>query len=168
MLDRGQTGGDRERTDVDSFDRVTVPEAAARLGLSESAIYKRIQRGRFKYETERDDDGRLWIYLPAVDSQDTEDTGETVQDTPGSTETVAELRARIDSLEAELARLWEAYETLQDDYRDEQQRADMILLEAIRRTPALESGHVQPREDIGDTGETPPRRGFWQWLRDIT
>lgn len=111
--------------------------------------------------------GSRWIYLPAVDSQDTEDTGETVQDTPGSTETVAELRARIDSLEAELARLWEAYETLQDDYRDETQRADMILLEAIRRTPALESGHVQdvePRQDIEDTGETrlPWWRRIWQ------
>ena len=149
---------------MDTFDRVTVPEAAARLGLSESALYKRIQRGRFKYETERDDDGRLWIYLPAVDSQDTEDTGETVQDTPGSTETVAELRARIDSLEAELARLWEAYETLQDDYRDEKQRTDMILLEAIRRTPALESGPVQPVEDSQDIGETrlPWWRRIWQ------
>lgn len=164
MLDRGQTG-ERTRGDgVDSFDRVTVPEAAARLGLSESAIYKRIQRGRFKYETERDDDGRLWIYLPAVD---TGETVETVQDTPQSTETVDELRARIASLEAELARLWEAYETLQDDYRDEKQRADMILLEAIRRTPALESGHVQdvePRQDIEDTGETrlPWWRRIWQ------
>jgi DNA-directed RNA polymerase specialized sigma24 family protein len=38
-------------------DRVTVAEAAARLGVKEQAIRKRIQRGTLLYD--KDDNGRV-------------------------------------------------------------------------------------------------------------
>jgi len=45
--------------------RVTVAEAAARLGVKEQAIRKRIQRGTLTYD--KDDDGRVYVYLDMED-----------------------------------------------------------------------------------------------------
>src|SRR5918993_3083143 len=41
--------------------RVTIREAAARLGVTEAAIRKRIQRGSL--DKEMGDDGRVYVYL---------------------------------------------------------------------------------------------------------
>ena len=48
-------------------ERVTVQEAARRLGITESAVRKRVQRGVLGHDKEAD--GRLYVYL---DTQDTE------------------------------------------------------------------------------------------------
>ena len=45
--------------------RVTVAEAAARLGVKEQAIRKRIQRGTLAHD--KDDDGRVYVYLDPED-----------------------------------------------------------------------------------------------------
>lgn len=45
----------------EKMDRVTVVEAAARLGVKEQAIRKRIQRGTIAHD--KDDDGRVYVYL---------------------------------------------------------------------------------------------------------
>jgi DNA-directed RNA polymerase specialized sigma24 family protein len=44
----------------EKMDRVTVVEAAARLGVKEQAIRKRIQRGTLTHD--KDDDGRVYVY----------------------------------------------------------------------------------------------------------
>lgn len=44
-----------------SQQRVTVQEAAERMGISESAIRKRVQRGKIPYE--HDQEGRLWVWI---------------------------------------------------------------------------------------------------------
>ena len=41
--------------------RVTIREAAARLGVSEAAIRKRVQRGSL--DKEMGEDGRVYVYL---------------------------------------------------------------------------------------------------------
>src|SRR4051794_41082544 len=43
------------------MDRLTVPEAAERLGMSENALRKRIQRGTIEHD--KADDGRVFVYL---------------------------------------------------------------------------------------------------------
>lgn len=48
-------------------ERVTVQEASRRLGITESAVRKRVQRGLLPHDKESD--GRLYVYL------DTRDTG---------------------------------------------------------------------------------------------
>ena len=53
----------------EKMDRVTVAEAAARLGLKEQAIRKRVQRGTLAHD--KDDDGRVYVYLDPKDG----DTG---------------------------------------------------------------------------------------------
>jgi predicted ArsR family transcriptional regulator len=48
-------------------ERVTVQEAARQLGITESAVRKRVQRGLLEHDKEPD--GRLYVYL---DTQDTD------------------------------------------------------------------------------------------------
>jgi len=44
-------------------DRLTIQEAARRLGISEGAVRKRVARGSLQHE--KDDDGRVYVYLDA-------------------------------------------------------------------------------------------------------
>ena len=46
-------------------ERVTVQEAARRLGITESAVRKRVQRGLLEHDKEPD--GRLYVYLDTQD-----------------------------------------------------------------------------------------------------
>jgi predicted ArsR family transcriptional regulator len=46
-------------------ERVTVQEAARQLGITESAVRKRVQRGMLRHDKEAD--GRLYVYLDTQD-----------------------------------------------------------------------------------------------------
>ncbi len=46
-------------------ERVTIQEAAERLGITESAVRKRIQRGHLEHDKEPD--GRVYVYLDRHD-----------------------------------------------------------------------------------------------------
>jgi predicted DNA-binding transcriptional regulator AlpA len=43
------------------MDRVSVAEAAHRLGISQDAVYKRIKRGTIPWEKGEDDKTYVWI-----------------------------------------------------------------------------------------------------------
>ena len=64
LIERGVYVGVSEK-----MERVTVAEAAARLGVKEQAIRKRIQRGTLAHD--QDYDGRAYVYL----GQEAEDCG---------------------------------------------------------------------------------------------
>ncbi len=51
----------RDATHAGTRDRVTIQEAARRLGVKDDAIRKRIQRGTL--DSEKDLDGRVYVYL---------------------------------------------------------------------------------------------------------
>ena len=58
-------------------DRVTIQEAAERLGVKEDAVRKRIQRGTMRHE--KAEDGRVYVWVDAA--QDTaQNKPETSQD----------------------------------------------------------------------------------------
>jgi hypothetical protein len=57
----------------EKMDRVTVAEAAARLGVKEQAIRKRIQRGTLAHD--KDEDGRVYVYLDPEDRATGEGNG---------------------------------------------------------------------------------------------
>jgi len=124
------------------------------LGVSESAIRKRVQRGTLQHHKEQD--GRVYVYL---------DMGETVEDKvrdASRDELVDELRDRVRRLEQDL------------DTRDrELSEMRRLLAGALERIPELEAAQ-EPRgapetasEDVGGT-ETPasdvsePRRSWWR------
>jgi hypothetical protein len=80
--------------------RVTIREAAARLGVTEAAIRKRIQRGSLGREMGQD--GRVYVYLDL--SQDTSHPESKVHHDPLGEELLEELRDRVAFLERSLER----------------------------------------------------------------
>ena len=80
--------------------RVTIREAAARLGVTEAAVRKRIQRGSLGKELGQD--GRVYVYLDL--SQDTSHPESQLHRDPVVEELVEELRDRVAFLERSLER----------------------------------------------------------------
>jgi excisionase family DNA binding protein len=116
-------------------DRVTVQEAARRLGVKDDAIRKRIQRGTLEYD--KDPDGRVYVYLDATedesyDGQDRAGIRTTAQYATqdavvvAKDETISELRDQIDFLRREL------------------ERKDAILMSLTQRIPELEASPREP------------------------
>ena len=80
--------------------RVTIREAAARLGVTEAAIRKRIQRGSL--DKEMGEDGRVYVYLDLT--QDTSHPESQIYRDPLVEELIEELRDRVAYLERSLER----------------------------------------------------------------
>ena len=80
--------------------RVTIREAAVRLGVTEAAVRKRIQRGSLGKELGQD--GRVYVYLDL--SQDASHPESQVHRDPLVEELVEELRDRVAFLERSLER----------------------------------------------------------------
>jgi hypothetical protein len=109
-------------------ERVTVGEAAKRLGISESAVRKRVQRDQIDHD--RDEGGKLYVYLSSRDK-----VGDTVQD---------EVRDRyITFLEREL-----------EARSEEIRRRDAIIMNMTEAMKAI--GPV--REDASESPEPRPDR----------
>jgi hypothetical protein len=88
-LDTGQDNGTL---------RVTIREAAARLGVTEAAVRKRIQRGSLGREMGQD--GRVYVYLDL--SQDMSQPESQAPRDPLVEELIEELRDRVAFLERSL------------------------------------------------------------------
>lgn len=113
------------------MDRVTVAEAAQRLGVSQDAVYKRIKRGTIPWD--KDEDGKTLVYIEESNgytdnSKSSTDAStdrlETSTDSPVDSSTdvlVDELRDRVSFLEEEL------------------RRKDTILMSLVQRVPELEA-----------------------------
>jgi len=80
--------------------RVTIREAAARLGVTEAAIRKRIQRGSL--DKEMGEDGRVYVYVDLT--QDTSHPESQIHRDPLVEELIEELRDRVAYLERSLER----------------------------------------------------------------
>ena len=116
-------------------DRMTVPEAAELLGVSQSAVRKRIQRGTIPWD--KDEEGRIYVY---VDPSETSPEPE-------------EDKSRDELLEA--------YREQVDFLRRELERKDTIIMSLTQRIPELEPvsepQNVPERGSAGPgDGETPP------------
>jgi uncharacterized coiled-coil protein SlyX len=131
----GEARTDRPSPDLD---RLTVAQAAAALNISQDAVRKRIARGTIPHD--RDDSGRVYVYLST--SETVHKTGQdTIQD--DTTKTVQD--AYIRSLEDQIAFL-----------RRELERKDAILLNLTERIPELEA--PPEKRDSPETAEEEPQR----------
>ena len=126
-----RSGQDRPQ---DGLDRLTVAEAAERLGVTQDAIRKRMARGTIRHVRE---DGRLYVYLDTFEraSKTVQDEGQdamskTVQDS-GQDRYVESLEDQIQFLRREL------------------ERKDAILLRLTERIPEPEA--VQELRDAPET-----------------
>jgi excisionase family DNA binding protein len=144
------------------MDRVTVQEAAQRLGISQDAVRQRIRRGSMRHD--KDDKGRVYVYLNPTDTRRTpvhDVPRDAVHDASRNNELVTELRNRIQFLETELT-----------DRKEESRRKDHIIAALTQRIPELEPAS-EPREyserpsenvDRGTTSTTESRRPRWAFL----
>jgi len=120
----------------DSLERLTTAQAASKLGISEAGVRKRVQRGQMPHE--RDETGRLWVYLDTSETagQRARDRDRTSRDSHALDPLEAQMQARIDSLERQLE---------QANERDRENRR--IIAALTSRIPELEApSSSQPRE----------------------
>ena len=121
-------------------DRVTIQEAARRLGVKEDAIRKRIQRGTLPHE--KTEEGRVFVLVDTAQDTSQDTTEDTYRDT-GRDELIGELRDQVRFLREELA------------------RKDAILLRMAESVPQLEAPRESPEtaaeERIEATSSEPSR-----------
>lgn len=131
-------------------DRVTIQEAARRLGVKEDAIRKRIQRGSMRHE--KAEDGRVYVWVDTTQDT-TQDAGQEAQDAYRDTaqdERLEDLREQVAYLRRQL-----------DEEREARRRADMILAqlaqanaEQARTIRAIEAPQEPP--ESAETVEEEP------------
>jgi len=109
------------------MDRVTVPEAAVILGVTQSAVRKRIQRGTIAWD--KDDEGRTFVY---VDPSETSHGTETAESSD-----VSQGHSRDELLEG--------YRDQVEFLRRELERKDTLLMSLMQRVPELEAA-PEPRD----------------------
>lgn len=146
------------------MDRLTVPEAAQRLGITRDAVYKRVRRDQIPWE--KDAEGKVYVFLDQ--SMDNADSGEyeSVDTSDGAGNSLIEtLREEVEA------------------WREEARRKDTIIAQMnqtiaalTERIPAIEAppdtassepreSSITPSKDTGN-GETPPdtERSWWRRL----
>jgi len=123
----------------EKMDRLTVVEAAARLGVKEQAIRKRIQRGTIAHD--KDEDGRVYVYLDPEDGA----TGTSID---------TSMDKLLQSLQDQIAYLRQEAE----DWKEEARRKDTIILSLTQRLPELEAP-AGPQAASADTSGKGPGRG---------
>jgi excisionase family DNA binding protein len=109
------------------WDRMTVTEAAEMLGVTQSAIRKRIQRGTIPWD--KDAEGRVYVYVDP--SEERPETGDSWSRDP------VPGQSRDDLLEA--------YKEQVEFLRQELERKDTIIMSLTQRIPELEAA-PEPRE----------------------
>jgi hypothetical protein len=116
-------------------DRLTIQEAARRLGISEGAVRKRVARKTLRHD--KDDDGRVYVYLDAGGGRGVDDGQDEGVD-PNS-------NALISRLEGEVAFL-----------RDQVQRQqEIIAQQAVSMRQLTAASSQEPPEDAETVEEAP-------------
>lgn len=131
--------GEGTRRGIDAgLDRVTIQEAARRLGVSEGAVRKRVTRRTLVHD--KAPDGRVFVYLDAGDRRGVDDGQDAGVDPHNS--------ALISRLEGEV-------EFLRDQVRRQQ---EIIAQQAVtmRQLSASSEEPSESPESPGPTEETPP------------
>jgi hypothetical protein len=123
--------------------RLTLRQAAAALGVSESAIRKRVERGTLR--SDKGADGRRYVYVDAV-TDSVADEGEDASTTREHDALISELRAHNDTLREQL-----------EAERQGHAEARRLLAAALERIPAIEAPSETP--EAAETVEEQQGRG---------
>ncbi len=126
-------------------DRLTIQEAARRLGISEGAVRKRVARNSLEHE--KDDDGRVYVYLDTGGRRGV-DVGQDEGVDPNS-------NALISRLESEVAFLRDRVQRQQEIIA--QQAVSMRQLTAAASQEASEDAETV--EEASEGREPPPATG---------
>ncbi len=160
-MGEGRLSGDEPPTNQ----RLTVPEAASWLGITEAAVRGRIKRGTLRSYRE---EGNVYVVLVGDESRGESTAKRDAPATDPREELVEELRGQVDYLQGIIG--------TRDRELSEMRR---LLAGALERIPEIEAPRDSPPEPrdapetvsegepdtetpAGDTGE--PRRSSW-WRR---
>jgi len=132
--------------DKSELDRLTVAEAAERLGVKEQAIRKRIQRGTLQHD--KDETGRVYVYLDAEAEEEVQ--GKSTRDDTHLEALVESLQDQVTYLRAELARRGETH-------LEESRRKDSIIAALTQRIPELEAPRETRESPLGQPPIRPER-----------
>jgi excisionase family DNA binding protein len=111
-------------------DRLTIQEAARRLGVSEGAVRKRVSRGTLKHH--KDEDGRVYVYL-----DDGVDGGVDEGVDPNSNALISQLRDEVAYL------------------RDENRRKDEIIMQQATTMRQLTAAPPQEPSEARESDVSP-------------
>ena len=117
--------------DVNQSLRLTVTEAAERLGISVEAVRGRIKRGTLRGE--KGPDGTVFVFVDT--NQSRPDASQSTDHPTDKSELVADLRERVEDLKEQLERANE---------RDRENRR--LLAAALERIPPQLEAPSEPRE----------------------
>jgi hypothetical protein len=120
---------ERDRRGVD---RLTIQEAARALGVSEGAVRKRVTRGTLKHEKE--DDGRVYVYVDMGDRRGVDDGQDEGVD-PNSNALISQLRDEVAYL------------------RDENRRKDEIIMQQAMTMRQLTAAEPQEPTEAAERVE---------------
>jgi hypothetical protein len=151
--------GEGARRGVGSgLDRVTIQEAARRLGISEGAVRKRVTRDTLRHD--KAPDGRVFVYLDAGSRRGVDD----VQDAGVDDALIAQLRDEIAFLRDQLSRQQEI--TAQQAVTMRQltaQEEPPEAAETVEEEPeGSEPRHATPSPQTAAQGTE--RRSWWRRL----
>ena len=142
-------------------DRVTVQEAARRLGVKDDAIRKRMQRGSIEHE--KDPDGRVFVYLDSTHDA----SSDTYKDTPrypsyDGANGAAQDEAYDATQDKAYVELVEVLRSELEDWkqvvatRDEElRRKDHIIAALTERIPELEPPASTEQRDVPEPAPAP-------------
>ena len=137
------------------IDRITVPEAAERLGITQSAVHKRISRNQMRWE--KDGEGRVYVFLDSsgsVNDRVTDKVNDKSKDLvlDSLRDQIVAYKDQVEYLQTELTRRSE-------EHREEIRRRDHLLAAALERIPAIEAPPdttpSEPREAPETASEEP-------------
>src|ERR671912_2818195 len=117
----------------EALDKISVAQAANRLGISQDAVRKRIARGTIRHE--KDYEGRIFVYLDTLFERESK--------TDQGNGQGAESKTVLDDDQDKYTR---SLEDQIDFLRRELERKDTIIMSLSQRIPELE-GSPELRED---------------------
>jgi predicted DNA-binding protein YlxM (UPF0122 family) len=123
------------------MDRLSVTEAAEVLGVTQAAIYKRIQRATIAHD--KDSEGHVFVYLDTSDKK-ADESMDASTDMSDRYELIAELRSHNAHLRQEV-----------EDWKEEARRKDHLLAAALERIPAIDAAPDTTSETSPDERESP-------------
>jgi hypothetical protein len=145
--------------------RLTLRQAAAALGVSESAIRKRVERGTLR--SDKGADGRRYVYVDTV-TDNVADEGEDRSVTREHDALISELRAHNDTLREQLEAERQGHAWLRDTnlsctrhVTDEQlEKAETLAGATMPDGQTLKGGYE------GFWGDAPNGPTFEEWRKD--
>jgi excisionase family DNA binding protein len=142
-----------------SRDRMTVQEAARRLGVTDDAIRKRIQRGTLEHD--KDPDGRVYVYLGATgDGSHVGEDGNATRAAAWDTTRDVTYDALLESLRDQVHYL----RCVLEEERDAGRRAATIIAQLTQANAALAARvpeHSAPPRRASEGSRGAAESGSW-------